>query len=214
MTNRTLVYSLVVAAIATAGVVYWQRHAALVGSNATQRTSAAVTLASNPAGAGASDAGDEPAIASRNVSPPIVPPSSMNERTDVAQSASSPKHPPSPSEIRSAAMNEAIHQFQSMTQEQRRDPAEVAKALERLEAANGSAILGTVDLEVLRHNLLVVGRMREVSAQIQSLQASSSAAGASESQAELGKKLDELRGLSGEMRPVIVHAPIQNDKPD
>ncbi|VWC11730.1 hypothetical protein BSE24067_05387 [Burkholderia seminalis] len=111
-------------------------------------------------------------------------------------------------------MNDAISQFEGMTEAQRRDPVAVAKAVEKLEVANGSTILGSTDLEVLKHNLIVVSKIQELSSQLQGMQSATASVPSSEVEASLAKKRAELMNLSSELRPdaVVQKKPIGESK--
>ncbi|KVH45666.1 hypothetical protein WJ39_17815 [Burkholderia diffusa] len=199
-----MIYALIVTTLVASGAWYWHRHAAQQTSEASLRKSDMPThTASTVQGAsGAMDADNAPVA---NVAPTALPSFRASDAlaAAAAAAASAPTKQSTPMDARSRATNEALNQFESMTDEQRRDPAAVAKALEKLEAANGSSVVGNVDLEVLRHNLVVVGKMRELAMQLQAMQSASPGTLASQTQADLSKKLDELQSLSGELRSVL-----------
>lgn len=214
MASKAVMYILVVAAMTAGGTIYWQRHAARhAGELPAPRSEVASHVAPPP-----ESSSDSSGSGGVNVAAPAplesFRASDALAAASAARAASSPKRELTPSERRRRAMNDAISQFEGMTDAQRRDPAMVAKAVEKLEAANGSTILGSTDLEVLKHNLIVVSKIQELSSQLQGMQSATASVPSSEVEASLSKKRAELMNLSSELRPdaVVQKKPVGESK--
>lgn len=111
------------------------------------------------------------------------------------------------SQRRQMALQSALSQFQDMLQHGQRDPVQTAAALEELERANGSSVLGGVDLGVLRRNLQIAGQMQQIAQQMQSLEPTSGASAAdAQSQALLKEKQAQLQALSQQLRAEVMVA--------
>ncbi|KWE41755.1 hypothetical protein WT51_25305 [Burkholderia territorii] len=106
---------------------------------------------------------------------------------------------------RQVALQSVLSQFQSMLQQGQRDPVQAAAALAELEKANGSSVLGGVDLSVLRRNLQIAGQMQQIAQQMQSLEPASGASAAdAQSQALLKEKQMQLQALSQQLRAEVM----------
>ncbi|MCA8306772.1 hypothetical protein [Burkholderia seminalis] len=214
MDSKAVVFILAVTAMTAGGTIYWQRHTARhVGELPAPRSETAPHVASPPDSS--SDSSSSGGLNVNVVAPlPSFRASDALAAASAARAASSPKRELTPTERRSRAMNDAISQFEGMTEAQRRDPVAVAKAVEKLEVANGSTILGSTDLEVLKHNLIVVSKIQELSSQLQGMQSATASVPSSEVEASLAKKRAELMNLSSELRPdaVVQKKPIGESK--
>ncbi|WP_321899822.1 hypothetical protein [Paraburkholderia heleia] len=138
---------------------------------------------------------------------------SVSAGVRAAVPASLPASSPTPgSDARQQAISRAMQAFQGLSEQQRQDPQVVMQALDNLRAANGSAILGKIDLDALRNNMSVVLQMSEITRRLQAMRAASlgvasgvspgasPAEPSSDVREELAEDTTRLRELSSRIR--------------
>jgi len=124
------------------------------------------------------------------------------------EGASAPSLPGlSPEErSRQAAIQAALGKMQSMLNSGQRDPEAFGNAIEEVEKANGSPIMGGVNLATLRHNMEVASQMQQVLQQMQALQSAPSGTSQpdGQNQAVMQQKSAQLQALAKQLSTDIV----------
>ncbi|KVG81688.1 hypothetical protein WJ36_13910 [Burkholderia ubonensis] len=107
---------------------------------------------------------------------------------------------------RQAALQQALQKMQTLLNGGQRDPATVAAALAEAEKANGSPILGGVNLDALRNNIQVLGQMQQIAQQMQGMDALQNGASQVDAQAQAAfmEKRSQLMALQRQMRSDIM----------
>ncbi|KWN22007.1 hypothetical protein WT83_04870 [Burkholderia territorii] len=119
---------------------------------------------------------------------------------------STPGAPSEQEQQRQAALQQALQKMQALLNSGQRDPATVAAALADAEKANGSPIMGGVNLEALRNNMQVLGQMQQIAQQMQGMEALQNGASQVDAQAQAAfmEKRSQLMALQRQMRSDIM----------
>lgn len=196
-----------VIALSVAGILYYASQ--VMHTNGAVAQSVPLTQLARPPKV------ETTASAAAGVEPASVPALDLTPHPIAAEAATSPSGVTAASasaiseasQRRQMALQSALSQFQDMVQHGQRDPVLTAAALEELEKANGSSVLGGVDLGVLRRNLQIAGQMQQIAQQMQSLEPASGASAAdAQSQALLKEKQAQLQALSQQLRAEVMVA--------
>ncbi|WP_186053804.1 hypothetical protein [Burkholderia gladioli] len=107
-------------------------------------------------------------------------------------------------EARRQAIGQVLQRIQSMSEASRRDPATFAKQVEALKQANGGPIIGNIDLDILKNNLMIAAKMQSLASDIKATASVSTGAASSRVQGDVQQKIQEMRTLTDQIRSSVV----------
>lgn len=103
-----------------------------------------------------------------------------------------------------ARMELAMSRLQHLQAAGSTDPKQIASALLQVEQANGSPVLQGVRLDILRQNLEVAERMKEIATQLSAMQPSDKTPLSAEATAAVRVKMDQLSSLQKQLRSDVM----------
>jgi hypothetical protein len=111
---------------------------------------------------------------------------------------------------RQAALEATLQKMQTLVQRGDQDSVAFSNAIADVEKANGSPMMGGVNLETLRHNIEISGQLHQLSQQMQALQSASDGASQPDTQAlaAVKEKSAQLQALVKQLNPNIMQAPV------